>query len=290
MDHLTRTYAHLFFGENREADGKAENGLNLQGLRLHAVEVLGRLIYVLDHLERSIEKLERSYNNDAQKLFSVFFLQRRGGIYADSVLHYLNALVDAIGRTVLLSLGQLNIRGSGAGTQFSMAKRAIKDLDSAGQLADSLRDCFSSLDDKNSWWDILFSRRVGLRQRIVHYPDTLKFQGYKNLDDELFRVETLLSTFFDKPTHSNFIGALKAGLEDMFAWLDKLDSSLLPFFYERTGADPPSSHDQKQWCIPLYSLIELSGERRVINGNARLYLPVCEDSNGLDCVLREGSP
>jgi len=283
VDALTRQFGDYLRNDCHKSNVSEPTNVELQGLRLHVTEIIYRLLFSLDQLERSMVLVNQHFNQGPRGRFVL----TESGIFADSVIHYINTLVDSIGRIVLLAIGKPDLETKGRGSQFSKAMAAVKRLEDNVEHTVKLLEIFNSLSSLTSWWSIAFKTSHGFRQWVTHYPDTIMFQG----EGVPSHASAFLRSHYktESPREINFTEELIRFLQGLFVWLDKLDSVLLPYFCARTGANMYfvlSEYVRIDWYTYLGGAIDPCKEGRKIADGFSLYLPKCDDSPPLDSLIR----
>jgi len=237
--------------------------------RVHTQEVAFRLFESLHFLQDHIDRLEEHINTHDFPAPDQTSLSRRAGISADSVLQYLGMFLDAVGRTIPMvvlddpndhKIDSLNKAITVAGEQREFIK---------------VKQVCSELRVPDSWWRLGFQRTVGLRQRIIHYPDLVSFigqggNGRMNAIPYVHRAAHLKVM-----SDINFIESLSTILAGMCDWLDRLEEVLNQIVVERAKRIGATLFD-----FPVSEFLAPSiefGKGRAERADY-LYLPACRDS------------
>jgi hypothetical protein len=249
----------------------------------HFLEVSRRFFDALDILQQGMRSLERSFNTEEFPDRTHFNVQRHAGMAADSVLQYLNMLIDDIGCMIPFAVfedpGRFSCYSTNHRNRCDSLYRA-RDLALNGCFGDAVREVFLKLDTSGSWWESGFKPGHGMRQRVTHYPDMIRFAGTSAGPGQRFHAIAKLhsNTASQERRVVDFVPELRAMLYSFCEWLDDLDEALFEALSSRAaalghvlGREPPSHR--------IYLPVHMTGERREIPGEDFLYLPTCDSQN-----------
>ena len=268
-----------FTGKDGPAEIKRPELPQVAQLRSHFIETTSRLLHSLDELQQAAGELRQCWEGlqYAQSLSAGRAAGMRAAVAAEGAIHYLNVFLDDIARLVpfLLEcdLGVYAWDSPKESKRIDSFSRAVAKRDEPPFAP--VKELFAALDKEGSWWKRGFGRGVGLRQRVVHYPDLLSFQGAGTAGS--FEVQAYLISPFIKQGAVDFIGGLREVLHGMCEWLDEAEAMLVEQAQQRARAggtewSPPAS-------VP--SLL-LPVAPRTLNVALPpvdyLYLPMCEES------------
>lgn len=204
-------------------------------IEFHFRRVVHRLIRSLGRLYRHFREWDRFIKEGGLASGHpelVFEIPEEAGIAADSVFHYLNLFIDDLARVIPFVFAEegLTLKEPDG---FSALKRMI--VNGKLPVSQNLRGLFESLDEKDSWWSLGFSRGIGIRQRLVHYTDLIYFSGRsKEGDTNMSAVVSLITV--GGPRHlEDFEKVLKKLLREFCEWLDQVDYELLTFLSNKLG-------------------------------------------------------
>jgi hypothetical protein len=153
------------------------------------------------------------------------------------------------------------------------------------------------LDDEHSWWHMAFKRGEGVRQRIIHFPDLVTFQGERPQGDERVAMVAYLYSPEGR-TNIDFLDSLRCILAGFCNWLDGFEEALIEKVQSRSQREG-FSWSQDAYREPLGSCfrVHLPVDKpfhlpRDIPDRDFLYLPVCEGSSSIKCTVqvRLGGP
>ena len=154
-----------------------------QFLYHHFSHVKNRLAHSLDLLQRSVLSIEEEFNKvDENFLIGINNIIMNAEVAALSVIAHLNIFVDDVARIVHLIL---------TSTTFDNLQFPFTDVKrKAGTDAQyrTFKTIFDELDQAGSWWQMAFKYGVGMRQRLIHYPDIIQFEGEKIRPEEPYRA------------------------------------------------------------------------------------------------------
>ena len=231
------------------------------------------MLFALDQLQRTVAARE----HEEWPSFGLAG-QEKAGLYAESVLHSINAVAEVVGMTTLLAMGKLATHEEGP-SFFGTARRIVRGANGdAGYLPD-LQRLFHELEAAGSWYSTMLARRTGLRQRVVHYSDTIQIQGSRSEGDDRWTLDAyLFKNYFGGHGFTPVLPALVSALAGLCAWLDLLAPALLTHFCVRTGEPRP---EVPSWRIGVHTFVEPVDKGRAIPESEFLYLPTCADADRL---------
>jgi hypothetical protein len=273
LDTLTRQFAPRIAADYAAVGATIPSEFGVSGLSRYARSVVTRLLFALDQLQRTVAARE-------VEDWSSFDLaeQEKAGLFAESVLHSINAVAEVIGMSTLLALGALATHEVPP-SFFGTARKVVGDAKAKTGALSNLQQAFQALDAAGSWHTTILARRSGLRQRVVHYSDSIQIQGSRAEGDDRWTLEAyLFKNYFGGHGFTPFFPALTAALADLCEWLDGFAPLLLTYFCARTGETRPND---PKWRIGTHGFVEpVEGGRAILESNF-LFLPVCSDAGRL---------
>lgn len=200
-------------------------------IHFHLRSVCRRLFRSLAHLSDQVHSWEKFLADgglagpDASLAFTI---PDEAGVAADSVIHYLNLLMDDVARMIPFVLTEGEAQEP---ERFNDLKTKIQNgrLDSPS----GLRLLFEKLDNEGSWWSVGFAWGIGMRQRLVHYTDLVILEGMTRPGDDRISAEMSLSTVGGPVRYRDFETTLRQLFLGFFNWLDAVEQELLTRLSER---------------------------------------------------------
>lgn len=239
--------------------------------RFHAYEVFHRLLDSLDLLQEYVDTMTDSYSTE-QHHISFMGIERRAGMAADGALQYLGMLLDGIGRTVPYILTDDHKTERDVDSFYRVIKRS-----STKAVYAPLKALFQELTQLDTWWHLAFMFETGLRQRIIHYPDLIAFQGSKP-QDKPWKVNAYLTRAVSpgQNQHINILELLPKILAEMCEWLDNFYNLSLDIVLKRANSIGLQVKEAPLYItyLPIYR----TGNFQAYRENY-LYFPHCEGSS-----------
>jgi hypothetical protein len=133
------------------------------------------------------------------------------GIHAEGIFTYLNMLIDDLVRLVPILFNKPGLSVQVFSGRPNEALKKQQDL--FPEIAPLL-----TFDDEHSWWHMAFKRGHGLRQRIIHYPDIVQFQGCQRQGENKVEMLALLISP-DSTSGIDYLNHLRVILDGFCNWL-----------------------------------------------------------------------
>jgi hypothetical protein len=244
-----------------------------QALNLHVGNTLHRLLHSLDVFQRKMATIGEDFTEGCTNPDGVNE-QLYAAIAADSILYYLNILVDDLARMIPSVI--FDNKHQRDRKDFYDLKKDIKRKINRPEYA-PIRPLFLMLDDPLSWWSLGFQPETGMRQRIVHFLDFVTIQGSQNEGESNVTSRAYLINFLDMKSTIPFEKRLRHGLRGLCDWLDQLEQPLWDRLSERARMMGKADFARPKQIYQVRLPVELPLKPRSLPTDNFLYLPSVQE-------------
>ncbi len=175
---------------------------DIHQLEFHNRQIAQKFLFSLELLQEASLELEKLYNSGIA-LHTAFLNQQKAEMATYSLFNYLSILTDNIGKLIRY------IYGESIPKRYSFKTHVISEADKFS----NVRELLKELENNESWWKLALAPYTGIRQRLIHYPDNINFQGEQKDDESKILIMGIIRYFIEDSFEfqvSKFIDAMFA--------------------------------------------------------------------------------
>jgi hypothetical protein len=245
---------------------------DFQAFDVHVGHTLRRLLHSLDVFQRKMATIGEYFTEGSTP--DGINEQLYAAIAADSILHYLNILVDDLAKMIPPVIFD-NERQRDRKDFFQLKKAIKKDINRPEYT--TIRPLFLMLDDPLSWWSLGFQPDTGMRQRIVHFPDFVSIQGQQDKGESNVTSRAYVMNLLDMKSTIPFEKRLRDVLRGLCDWLDQLERPLWDRLSERARMTGKADFARPKEIYQVRLPVELPLKPRSLPTEDFLYLPSVQE-------------
>lgn len=197
----------------------------------HFTMVCHRFVFAMQDLNRLMQDFAGCYSQGKYPTTGVMQIRFQAECLADHVLTFLSTVVDDVAIVIALSTGVARIDSIS-----TLRSPENRDNPALAPVMALIKD----LDRDGSWWNLGFRREQGARQLLLHNQHLVEFQG-SSAPGGPFKVQAFLISPYQpgRVPWQDFFGLLGKLLNDLFVWLDRLQTVLMTHLRETSSAACP---------------------------------------------------
>ena len=187
-------------------------------LDYHFGTVLNEFIFLLDLFQYNLTLFEIELNKESYSFHTVDLSNKTASVAAKSILVTLGVLLDDIAKLVHIVYKSKILDNN---SPFRDVKKSVTNRDKAYGV--DLGILLKDLEKESSWYHINFEYGLGLRQRFVHYEDTLTFRGSKI--NGIWKARCSVTSLYPEEglvNHIDYVEHLRKTMYGLCDFLDKL--------------------------------------------------------------------